>query len=225
MIKLIQSTFLLAAICSILSVDLNAQVDQTALLEDIQRQTAEGQNTQISLWFPTSYWEIALGGVQDVTPEAIEVIEQWFSPYVVIMAGNITIGAEGVVTFTDEQSMRKQLTVTDHTGATHKVVDNTKLDQELRELLMEMQPMFASMFGQLGGGLRLYLFEVNDKKGKPLLHEKKEGSFSVTYEGIEHTWSLPLPSMVRSKVCPVDNEKMNGTWEYCPYHGEKLKKG
>ena len=32
-----------------------------------------------------------------------------------------------------------------------------------------------------------------------------------------------MSSLISEKRCPEDDELMNGTWNYCPIHGDKLE--
>lgn len=51
---------------------------------------------------------------------------------------------------------------------------------------------------------------------------KKEGKFSMLMDKTEYKWRLPLSSLLPPRLCPIDDEKLNGAWKFCPTHGVEL---
>ena len=49
------------------------------------------------------------------------------------------------------------------------------------------------------------------------------GNFKVDIANESFVWKLPLVSLMEEKICPVDQQKMEGNWIFCPFHGEKLQ--
>lgn len=119
--------------------------------------------------------------------------------------------------------MRNNIRVIDRKGKKHYALAEADLSSELALMLINIQPMFAKMFGQMGNGMHFYAFEVKDKKGNNLIDETKEGEFIVAHSNTIFKWRLPLVSLLKSKVCSEDNEEMKGNWKFCPFHGVKLK--
>jgi hypothetical protein len=64
---------------------------------------------------------------------------------------------------------------------------------------------------------------VTDQNGKNLIDAKLQGQFKVLHSNSDFLWKLPLSTLMPPKFCPVDKEKMKGTWSYCPIHGQKLE--
>ena len=177
----------------------------------------------LSFWIPNCYWRIALEGNPIGTEETIKTIEDIFKDYVIVCAADIVIDGKAGITATSDSILRNNIRIIDGKGKKHYALAETDLSSELALMLVNIQPMFAKMFGQLGDGMHFYAFEVKDKKGNNLIDETKEGEFVVAHSKTVFKWRLPLVSLLENKVCPEDKEQMKGNWKFCPFHGVELK--
>ena len=78
------------------------------------------------------------------------------------------------------------------------------------------------MLGKMGENMYFFLFQKEDNPRDRIIHPTKEEKFTVKLGGEKLHWNLPLSSLLKPKKCPVDNEIMNGSWKFCPFHGVKL---
>ena len=61
------------------------------------------------------------------------------------------------------------------------------------------------------------------RKGGVIFDPAAEQDVTLEVQGTSLTWDLPMSSLISEKRCPEDDELMNGTWNYCPIHGDKLE--
>lgn len=86
-----------------------------------------------------------------------------------------------------------------------------------------MGPVLVNMLGPMGQNMHFFLFSSKKKNGQEIAVAKREGAFSVKLDKREFKWRLPLGSLLPPKVCPIDGEKLNGAWKFCPWHGVALR--
>ena len=84
--------------------------------------------------------------------------------------------------------------------------------------------MMVQMLGQFGQQMEFHVFPEKAQDGSLIAAPLSRGEFTVVFnENEDFKFKLPLSSMVEKKACPEDGELLNGNWEYCPWHGKKLK--
>ena len=96
------------------------------------------------------------------------------------------------------------------------------ISSETKALIDAMQPKLAQMLGQFGSGMRIFLFNAKKENGEPVYNIFKKNKFTISWKNNNIKWNLPFASVFDVKHCPVDQETMQGNWEYCPIHGVKL---
>ncbi|WP_196886382.1 hypothetical protein [Aureivirga sp. CE67] len=200
-------------------------IDQNELMSDLWKWNKHNDNDMTgTLWIPSSYWRIALTNSPDVTPETIDLIEESFKDYVLICALKMEQISNGTnVRFDSEEIIRKNILIKDINGRVFKPIPDEEVELSTRMLLSNLKPFFAQTLGKMGQGMHFYIFEVKDSSGVNIINEYEEGEFSVLHSGNEVKWDLPLSSLIDDKICPIDNEAMNGKWKFCPFHGNELK--
>ena len=198
-------------------------VDQVEMITEIQKWEKDSSKMTLSFWIPNSYWRIALAGNPIGTEKTIKTIEDIFEDYVIVCAADILIDGTAAITSTPDSILRNNIRVIDRKGKKYYALAEADLSSELALMLINIKPMFAKMFGQMGSGMYFYAFEVKDKKGNNLIDETKEGEFVVAHSNTIFKWRLPLVSLLENKICLEDNEEMKGNWKFCPFHGVELK--
>ena len=86
-----------------------------------------------------------------------------------------------------------------------------------------MKPVLVNMLGPMGEHMEFFFFPRTSASGQPIADAKAEGSFRFGVGKDVYDWRLPLGSLLPQKTCPVDGERLSGAWEYCPWHGKKLR--
>lgn len=192
------------------------------LVSEIQKVTQTEKQLKLVWWIPTEFWRIASQDNNLATAEQIDYLENILNDYTIFAAGDYTLelkdGASDFKVNTIKNSFSlfgldgKQITPlkdSDINNQTLTIINNT------------LKPLFGQMLGKTGSGIDFFIYN-NIKDGKRLINPNEPGSFKVEINKEVFLWKLPLVSLMKEKICPVDQEKMQGNWIFCPYHGAKL---
>ena len=216
-------TFLLI-ICADAHTQTDHKIDLTDYLKEIQIWHKQTNSMSLSFWIPTSYWKIALADSPQGSPEVIAEIENAFENYVLVCALDFDINLDGSMRYTEEQELRKSISIIDHNGKSHFALPNDQLSLEALAYSEPIKPMFSEMLGKIGEGMNIYFFSVKNEDGENLVNEFEKGKFTVIHSNKEFEYALPLSILLPPKKCPVDGATMKGNWSFCPMHGSKLEK-
>lgn len=198
------------------------KINQTELVKDLTIWKKQNNKMSGTLWIPNSYWKIALEGNTNIPKNTIEMLEKAFEDYVLICIVDIKIGARGNMTFKTKTELGESLSLIDSNNKEYNFLNESEISYNTKSLLKNITPMFSQMFGKMGKGMHLFLFKVKNNKGENIINEFKKGSFIVKHSQNKFNWNLPLSSLIDKKKCPVDNNEMNGNWNFCPFHGKEL---
>lgn len=198
------------------------KVNIEVLIRETQRLSLEADRIMIVWWIPDEFWEAALSQNGSLTKEQIEEFIALVRPYTLVAASDGKQGKFGATAYKSEDDVRKSLQFIDSTGTSHRPLNIHEADAEIRGLLSLMKPILANSIGSAGENMHFFLFPASNKMGKKIAEAKKEGSFTVKLGSTEFKWRLPLGSLLPPKACPVDGEQLDGSWKFCPWHGNKL---
>ena len=194
----------------------------TDYIRDVQKWEKVDDKMSLSFWLPTSYWRVALQSSPDVPKETIDYFESILKDYTVICALDLKIGLTGDFYFTEEKYLRESIHIEDNKSKKYYPLKDKDISADALVISETIKPMFNQMLGKMGKGMNFYFFKIHDKEGNKTINEFNEGSFKVIHSNMTFEYSLPIPSLLPPKKCPVDSELMNGTWKFCPIHGDKL---
>jgi hypothetical protein len=199
------------------------KVDQTELMKSLTISNENHNKLSVTLWIPNSYWRIVLEGSPDVPEESISLLEKTFDNYLLICSVDIEIGSGASMDFKSKPELQKIISITDINNKVYKPLPDSEINYDAKNLLKNMSPMFAQMFGEMGKGMHFFLFIIKNDKGENIINEFEKGEFTVGYSDNKFKWTLPLSALIDKKYCPIDKMEMNGNWNYCPFHGIELK--
>ena len=199
------------------------EVSITELIKEIQQWNKKDNKMSLAWWIPNEYWRIALKDNKQIPEEAIDQIENVLEDYIMIWACDLTINSDGTMKYTTEEEINKSITVLDNNNKKYFPLEKNEIDGEALAIAENMKPVFSQTLGQMGRGIQFYFFKVIDQSEKKLIDPKLPGQFKVSHSDSDFLWKLPLSTLTPPKFCPVDKEKMKGTWSYCPIHGQKLE--
>jgi hypothetical protein len=198
------------------------EVNLIDLIKEIQIWDKQGKKMRMAWWIPTEYWKVALAGYKEIPPGTVDQISNLLADYMFIAAADVSVEVNGSMSFSSETDIRKSINLIDSNGKKYQPLPAADIRSEVITMAETMKPMFAQTLGQMGQGIQLYFFKVKDNKNMNLISAKQAGNFKVQHSNCEFSWSLPLSTLLPPKYCPVDKQKMQGNWQYCPIHGQKL---
>ena len=209
----------------VIAINVSAQdfkVSINKLTEETQQLSEAPDNLKLVWWIPIEFWETVLQENKTMTDDQVNEILQVFQQYTLLATLNGTINDFGDITYVTREKNFKTLEIVDTHNKSFFPLKEDTIDKKTLDVILFMKPVLANMLGKVGENMHFFLFQKKDNPLERIINPKKEGRFSVKFDGEEFHWQLPLPSLVKPKKCPVDNKLMNGTWKYCPHHGKEL---
>jgi hypothetical protein len=177
---------------------------------------------QIAIWYPNDFWVI-MGNQMKFPPETISKISNEMKNYLMFAIIDYTFTSTGKMIFKSEEDICKTILLTDSSKTSYYPLKSEEMSMGAKKIQEELKPVMEKMFGQLGEGMRILLFNAPNTDGKNILNIKQKGSFSLNWDSTNLKWKLPFNSVLSPKFCPIDKEEMKGSWFFCPEHGKKLK--
>ncbi|MFT5823862.1 MAG: hypothetical protein ACI8ZM_005127 [Crocinitomix sp.] len=217
------SLFVFAGQATAQKIDLS-KVDLNALLNETQLNTGIGDTMELHLWMPLEFWKVSM--LQDPTLDKGQMNDflKVLEPYTIVAVIDGKFGLFGSLTYEDPDTIRTKYNMMDKDGGLHAPLEEATLNSEVQVLLSMFKPMMSNMLGEMGENLQFFVFNNLDEQGDRIFSPYIEKSTRASYKGKIHNWKTPFGTLLEKKMCPIDNELHNGSWDYCPYHGGKLKK-
>ena len=198
------------------------KISLSELVGALQKGSDRTDKVTLVWWAPQEYWRATFSQDPIISQAQADEIVNFLRPYTIFFVVDGSMGKFGAVDYKSESEIRANIQVSDNQGVLYHPLSEDEVNQNAKDFLLMMKPVFASMIGPMGQNMHAIVFPGKDAKGQPIADAKKEGNFSVKlYEG-EFKWRLPLGVLLPEKICPQDGEKMNGAWKFCPWHGVAL---
>lgn len=197
--------------------------DFVELIKELYQVKKADRRMQMAFWLPYEYWEIAFKHTETITPEVAQQILSIIKDYNIFLVNDLMINEYDGLISKSSAEILSDLALSDAKGNRYLPLPENLISPEMKSLESALMPFLAKTIGQLGDGMSISYFPVKDKNGKPFLDAKGKGHFKVQQGGATYEWKLPLTSLSPAIFCPVDKEKLNARWNYCPTHGVKIK--
>ena len=198
------------------------KVDINALVQETQKMSDTSGEMTLIWWIPEEFWRASFEQDPNMTAAQTEEFVKILRPYMLIVAVDGNIGSFGGVTYKSETTIRDSIQVIDSQGTRYRPLNNENIDADTKNFLSMMKPVFVNMLGPIGQNMHFFLFPARNTMGQNIAVAKSEGAFSVKLDKRVFKWRLPLGSLLPTKICPVDGEKLSGAWKFCPWHGAEL---
>lgn len=191
----------------------------TALIKDVQIIRKKKDNFKMVWWIPVEYWQLSMDDSSLAQSEFSDQLVSVFEGYTLVCTINTDISAFGGLV-----KKPSKIQLKDKKGTIYNAFTDEEIPEEYQTMLTSIKPAMSQMLGQFGRQMEFHVFPEKAKDGSLIAAPLSRGEFSVLFsEDEEFKFKLPLSSMVEKKECPEDDELLNGNWEYCPWHGKKLK--
>lgn len=201
----------------------DGQIDLNALISETQKMGEKADEMTLVWWLPEEYWQTVFAQDPTTTEAQTEEFLGVLRPYTLFAVVEGKIGPFGGVTYKAEEDVRGGTRLIDQEGTEYVPLGEDEVGADAKNLLSAMKPVLANILGPMGQNVNFFLFPAKGKKGNKLADPTQEGTFSVKLTDRAFKWRLPLGSLLPPKICPVDGEKLNGAWKFCPWHGVELK--
>ncbi|NIM51604.1 MAG: hypothetical protein GTN62_12315 [Gemmatimonadales bacterium] len=201
------------------------KVDLQALVEETQQMSRRSDAMTFVWWMPEEFWRASLAEDSTIPETAVEEFVEVLRPYIIVVAVDGRIGPFGGITYEPEATVRANIRLVDRHGGQYPPMGERGIDPDTRNFLSMMKPFLANLLGPMGQNMNFFVFPSKTKKGQTIADATEEGSVAVRMRDEEFRWRLPLGSLVPPKICPVDGERLNGAWRFCPWHGVELVSG
>ena len=196
------------------------KVDLSTFIKDSQIMSKEKDAFKMVWWIPKEYWKLSMedSNIAESERGYIDEMITSFGKFTLVCIINTEINAFGSL-----DQKKSTVKIKDQQGNIYEPLDDSLVPEDFKLTLSIMKPMIAQMLGQFGEQLEFIVFPKDAKDGTPIADPLSRGKFTVLLNEEEFNFTLPLSSMVEKKICPKDKKLYNGTWNYCPIDGKKLK--
>jgi hypothetical protein len=205
------------------------KIDFNAFLKETQQSDAHNGKTAFVWFVPPELWEesaVSAGSTQQAARKAFAPLHDYRLFIVGVgSVGAVSAGA-GNVDWLPDGDVRKNVVLRDGAGHTYAPVE--KVSADAQALIDVIRPTFKNIMGPAADGLHLLFFPIKDAAGQEFGDPHHSGELSLVVSKIMdpgtrvYTWRFPLNSLAAPRYCPVGKERVEASWKYCPWHGNKL---
>lgn len=214
---------LLLGISTIATAQSLKEVSLPDFIKEILQMKKEEKRTQLIWWLPAEYWAISISQISSISPDVAAEINATVKDYVIVCVNDMVSNGTAPLSYKTEKEILADFSLVDSSNKVFYPLLENEISPEGLRLKERFTPLFMRTLGQLGAGMSVFFFKVQDEHGENIIDARKNGTFKIIQGGKTFAWDLPLSTLVSPKFCPIDNQQMNGKWQYCPMHGVKLK--
>ncbi len=183
----------------------------------------ENRNLNISMWLTDYLWEYSAKSAPQIDEAFLEDMLRIVKDYNIfgVVVGKLDVSE--VIRYADEDAIRSTLVLLGQDSLEYQPIPEEEMSEELDFILRMMKPMYAQMMGQFGENMHFVVFPKRNSAGELIADPLVEKNITLHTSGVDFEWRLPMSALVPKKKCPEDGELVNGTWKFCPYHGNELE--
>lgn len=219
---------ILSLLCLIVVHSVNAQklalsdVDLNLLVSETQQMSNENKSLNLYWWIPIEFWKASFSKDATLTQNEVKEFIAPLEGFTLMAVVEGKIGVYGTMSYVSAESLRQNVRMISIDSTLYKPIAEKELSDEMMVLLGILKPMLTNMLGEMGSNINFFVFPNKDKKGDRIFSPYVANSVRASNQSKLYKWRTPLSSLLPKKKCPVDEELLNGTWSFCPFHGNKL---
>ena len=198
------------------------KVDVDQLISETQIGNSDPDAMSLVWWIPIEFWIASMENDESVSRGELEEIITALEPYSMFAVVDGVIGPFGGVTYSHFDDIEKSLELTNNDLKTYQPIDFDNLNADAQALISVFKPLLKNMLGEMGENMHFFVFNDLDGNRDRICDPKSPGKVTLNVMDETYSWKTPLGSLLVPKKCPEDAEEMNGSWMFCPWHGEKL---
>lgn len=201
-------------------------VDLSSMLKETQQMDSRNGKLGVFWWVPAEYFEQSAINSGMSPGQA----RRSFAPMHAYTMFVVAVGSVGFgnIDWLPEDKVRAAIALRDQNGNTYKPLD--KVSNDAQAFADLMKPVLKNMLRPTGEGLRFVFFANKDSLGREFTNPTQRSEFTLVVSGLivqgatsNYTWRLPLTSLTPPRYCPIGKERLEASWKFCPWHGNKLE--
>ena len=196
-------------------------------IEELTRNSMSNKSGEtglnLSLWLSDYIWEYSARNTPGASEAMVEDIVRIMKGYNIFGVVVGKMDGNEIIRYADEEAIRSTVVLIGQDSVEYDPLTEDEISEELDFVLRAMKPMYAQMMGQFGENMHLIVFQKRNSAGELIADPLVEKNITLHTSGIDFEWRLPMSALVPKKKCPEDGELVNGTWKFCPYHGNELE--
>lgn len=209
-------------LCSLKLIAQDYKISLNKLTEETQILSESPDNLKLVWWIPVEFWQVVFADEQAMPKEQANEILEVFKQYTMVATLDGLIGNYGDISYKSQVEIFNSISLIDHNKNSFLPLKNSEIDDKTKEVMSFIKPVLSNMLGQMGANMHFFLFENKNNPGQAIIDPISNKPFTVVLGQEKFTYKLPLGSLLRPKKCPVDDELLNGAWQFCPFHGKAL---
>lgn len=196
-------------------------------IEELTRNSMSNKSGEaglnLSLWLSDYIWEYSARNTPGANEAMVEDIVRIMKGYNIFGVVVGKMDGNEIIRYADEEAIRSTVVLIGQDSVEYEPLPEDEISEELDFVLRAMKPMYAQMMGQFGENMHLIVFQKRNSAGELIADPLEEKNITLHTSGVDFEWRLPMSALVPKKKCPEDGELVNGTWKFCPYHGNELE--
>ena len=183
------------------------------VIQELSQVADTGPGLRMAIWLPVEAWiaiVMSAGHPERQVRQTLAPLE----PYNILAGVDLPEGPKKPGS--GRAIVAENLTLVDPAGEAHPPIPDAELPPLVGKLFNHLAPLLSSGLGNLGKSYHLIAFPRTFDPLEP-------GRVSVRFFDSEFSWRLPVGALSAPRRCPVDNEQLDGAWNYCPWHGVQLE--
>lgn len=207
-------------IASILFASVSMATEIQDLIQDTQKLIQKDKRINLVWWIPKEFWQVSLKDNPSLTEaqkkEFVSTLEN-YTAFAVIVGD---VGILGGMNFKTRDEILANIQLKIKNKEINPIA-HKDLTPDASNLFASMKPTMENMLGKFGQGMEFVVYKNKDKE-KLIIDPKKPGAFIFESFGVEHTWRLPLGSLLPPKFDKESGEMFPGNYNFNPFTGAKL---
>lgn len=177
----------------------------------------------VGWWLTDQYWELVVGANPNFDAASKRDILRILGENTLFLVAIGVRDQEEMVRFPSFEGLKNTMTLYGQDSLEYFPLEDDELSEDFLFVLDIFRPVYAKMLGQFGENLHFFAFPKTNSKGELIANPLESTDITLAAGGKSFSWELPLSALVPEKRCPDDNALLNGTWNYCPFHGTELE--